>query len=70
MEQAHNRVLGFQWITPQPSDRAEVLCELAEPMEAQRADTSHSRRRQGMGRIPPLPRPKFLTALAEFALGE
>ena len=67
MEQAHNRVLGFQWITPQPSDRAEVVCELAEPMGAQRADTSHSRRREGMGRIPALPRPKFLAAFAEDA---
>jgi hypothetical protein len=26
--------------------------------------------RPGIGRIPPLPRPKFLQAIAQFALGE
>jgi cellulose synthase/poly-beta-1,6-N-acetylglucosamine synthase-like glycosyltransferase len=69
MEQAHNRVLGFQWLTPQPADRPEPLREPADSNQP-RTDAPHFNRRPGMGRIPPLPRPKFLSALAEFALGE
>ena len=70
MEQAHNRVLGFQWITPTPADRPEPLRELDDATSRPRTDASHSNRRASMGRIPPLPRPKFLSALAEFARGE
>lgn len=69
MEQAHSRVLGFQWITPQPSD---TTLPLADNMDATgpRTDAPHFKRATGMGRIPPLPRPKFISALTEFALGE
>jgi hypothetical protein len=69
MEQAHNRVLGFQWVTPQP---AELLEPLRAPIDAreERTVAPHFTRRASMGRIPALPRPKFISALAEFALGE
>lgn len=69
MEQAHQRVLGFQWLTPHPSDRPESFRAPADASQP-RTDAPHFQRRAGMGRIPPLPRPKFLSALAEFALGE
>jgi len=69
LERAHQRVLGFQLLTPQPhgADRnTEPSAVRGEP----RTDAAHVDRRTGVGQIPPLPRPKFLTALAEFALGE
>lgn len=69
MEQAHSRVLGFQWLTPQPADLSEPLRERT-GIGDERTVAPHFKRRAGMGRIPTLPRPKFLSALAEFALGE
>lgn len=69
MEQAHQRVVGFQWLTPRPLDQPEPLRKAIEANE-ERTVAPHFKRRAGMGRIPSLPRPKFLTALAEFALGE
>lgn len=69
MEQTHQRVLGFQCLTPQSDDPIEEKRELAATTEP-RTDAPHYKRRTGMGQIPPLPRPKFLSALAEFALGE
>jgi hypothetical protein len=69
MEQVHSRVLGFQWLTPQPSEAVELLSDDADAT-APRTDAPHFKRRSGMGRIPPLPRPKFISSLAEFALGE
>ncbi len=68
MEKAHGRVIGFQLITPtasaeiQENDRAPTTTPL-------RTDDSIPPRRH-VGRIPALPRPKFLTALAAFAMGE
>ncbi|MCI0334156.1 MAG: glycosyltransferase [Planctomycetes bacterium] len=68
MERVHRRVIGFQLLTPLNdgpiADESPALSELP------RTDTPHAPRRSGVGRVPPLPRPKFLAALAEFALGE
>ena len=69
MEHAHGRVLGFQWLTPPPIEPAEPRRQHDSENEP-RTDEPHYKRCAGMGRIPPLPRPKFLSALAEFALGE
>jgi cellulose synthase/poly-beta-1,6-N-acetylglucosamine synthase-like glycosyltransferase len=69
MEQAHHRVLGFQWITPLPAELAEPLRERTNVSD-ERTVAPHFTRRASMGRIPALPRPKFLSAVAEFALGE
>jgi glycosyltransferase involved in cell wall biosynthesis len=68
MEQAHHRILGFQWVTPLPAEREPLRAST----EARDGSTiaPHFKRRAGMGRIPSLPRPKFLSALADFALGE
>jgi hypothetical protein len=68
MEKAHGRVLGFQLITPldaalddEPADAATRLS---------RNDSAPAMTRRGVGQIPQLPRPKFLAALANFAMGE
>jgi glycosyltransferase involved in cell wall biosynthesis len=66
MQGAHSRVVGFQLVTPQTGDESAI--ELAP--QAPRADAPHWRSRAGVGTIPRLPRPKFLSALAAFALGE
>jgi cellulose synthase/poly-beta-1,6-N-acetylglucosamine synthase-like glycosyltransferase len=69
MEETHQRVLGFQCLTPRSDDQKEASRELAVASEP-RTDAAHYTRRSGMGQIPPLPRPKFVSALANFALGE
>ncbi len=70
MERAHGRALGFQAIAPGRAFAA--LPDVASPVEPDtaRTDAAHFPGRAGVGRIPSLPRPKFLSALAEFALGE
>lgn len=71
MERAHNRLLGFQMITPLPFDEAFAeLGATAEVAATRRNEASHTERRSGIGQIPPMPRPKFMTAIANFALGE
>jgi hypothetical protein len=74
MENAHSRVLGFHWITPLTAtdgDALEVTAdELDMEMNLPRTDAAHAKRRTSMGQIPAFPRPKFLSALANFALGE
>ncbi|HVT27567.1 MAG TPA: glycosyltransferase [Lacipirellulaceae bacterium] len=69
MEKKHSRVLGFQLITPTAAaDTAEnVIAPAFQPSEG---DATPLGERRGVGIIPPLPRPKFLSALANFALGE
>lgn len=70
MERAHRRVLGFQLITPGISNETleEVASSSTTPIP--RTDTAHLADRADVGQIPPLPRPKFVSALAAFALGE
>jgi hypothetical protein len=69
MEKAHSRVIGFQLITPTettgPStdDGAPVL-------QTSRTDSDPTSDRRSLGQIPRLPRPKFLAAMANFAMGE
>ena len=69
MESAHRRVAGFQLITPHADSKLEYDVPEIEVATA-RADASHAQNKRGVGKIPRLPRPKFLSALAEFALGE
>jgi hypothetical protein len=68
MEQAHGRMIGFQLVTPAQSSGTNRF-EDSEPPFAPRADVAHVERR-GVGQIPTLPRPKFVRAIAEFAMGE
>jgi hypothetical protein len=69
MERAHGQVIGFQLVTVSPTDAASNDTS-HESSGALRDDAQHFPHRVGVGQIPRLPRPKFLTALAEFALGE
>ncbi len=69
MEKAHSRVIGFQMITP--SETLETSTdEMAPASPTSRTDAAPISDRRSIGQIPPLPRPKFLSALATFALGE
>ncbi|MEX2317004.1 MAG: glycosyltransferase [Pirellulales bacterium] len=69
LAQAHGRLLGFQLVTPQSSD-AEAMNESIAATSAPRTDPAHAAVRKGVGQIPPLPRPNFLSAIADFALSE
>jgi Glycosyl transferase family 2 len=69
MEKAHGRVIGFQLITP--TETNEVMNDdLASAAQTMRSDAAPTSDRRSLGQIPPLPRPKFLSALANFAMGE
>jgi hypothetical protein len=69
MEKAHQRMIGFQLITP--SEIAEASTDdLASALQTTRSDSAPISDRRSVGQIPPLPRPKFLSALASFAMGE
>jgi hypothetical protein len=69
MERAHRRVLGFQLVTP-TSTNDPAADQLVKPVANAIRSESPSSRPSDIGTIPTLPRPKFLSALAEFALGE
>jgi hypothetical protein len=69
MEHAHGQLLGFQLVAPVPSDVADEAVNDA-LRDAPRTDSAHASPSSGVGRIPRLPRPKFLSAIADFALGE
>jgi glycosyltransferase involved in cell wall biosynthesis len=69
LARAHRRVLGFQLVTL-PAEAAQSSTEKITPSSPPRTDAAHAAVRKGVGQIPPLPRPKFLTAIAQFALGE
>jgi glycosyltransferase involved in cell wall biosynthesis len=59
MAAAHARLAGFQRLLVTPTESAD--------RQLTRRDRE---RRKGVGVIPPLPRPNFMGALANFALGE
>jgi hypothetical protein len=69
MERSHKRVIGFQMVTPLAgSDTVED--EFAMRPSKWRSSTTTVHDRNSIGQIPPLPRPKFLSAIANFAFGE
>ena len=70
MERAHGRLIGFQMVTPLPFDEAFAEFGAATATNTLRSDSPRNASQPGVGKIPSLPRPKFLTALANFALGE
>lgn len=69
MESVHRQVIGFH-LANVPHAHAGAAAEIPRKSELPRSDASHAQQRAGVGRIPSLPRPKFLAALADFALGE
>jgi hypothetical protein len=68
MERTHGRMLGFQLVAPAQVDDISTLDDGAASSRP-RSD-SKTRERPDLGKIPAMPRPKFLTAIAEFAFGE
>ena len=70
MEQAHRQLIGFQLLAL-PEHGEAFVDELPAPSDRSRSAryASHDAH-EGLGQIPRLPRPKFLSALAAFALGE
>ncbi len=70
MERAHGRLIGFQMVAPLPFDEAFAEYDPSMAMTTLRKDSPRNARKPGVGQIPTMPRPKFLTALANFALGE
>jgi hypothetical protein len=68
MASAHQHLLGFQLLHPVRWDDAHATTETAAPPA--QPQPVRPARSADVGRIPALPRPKFLSALAEFALGE
>lgn len=69
MEKAHGRVIGFQLISPTETTEPSTD-DLASALQTMRSDAAPAADRRSLGQIPPLPRPKFLSALANFAMGE
>jgi hypothetical protein len=69
MEKAHSRVLSFQFITPMETAEPSTG-DLASALQTTRSDAAAPADQRSVGRIPRLPRPKFLSALANFAMGE
>jgi hypothetical protein len=68
LERAHRQVIGFQLISSQ--GESEDAAEGFSISQLPHIKTTPAPDEAGVGRIPPLPRPKFLFSLAEFALGE
>jgi glycosyltransferase involved in cell wall biosynthesis len=66
MATAHERVLGF--LVLEENDVTETKSDL--PASNPMSPSRKRHRSEGVGQIPLLPRPKFLTAVADFALGE
>lgn len=68
MALAHERVMGFHLLE---SKRGEETTATAAAASTVRRDTKpRPGDRHSVGQIPPLPRPNFLSAIAEFTLGE
>ena len=70
MESAHQRLLGFQLLRPPVQSGMDTTIDAAEPAPKAPTRSEQSANRTDIGRIPSLPRPNFLSALAEFAWGE
>jgi hypothetical protein len=69
MERAHSQLLGFRLMMPHAEQTA-ADDELSATSHPARTDSAPLSNQTGVGRIPRPPRPKFLSAVAEFAFGE
>ena len=72
LARTHGRLLGFQLLSPETSgnERRETSLDDVEERSNRPAMGASPRPKAGVGQIPSLPRPKFLSAIAQFALGE
>lgn len=67
---AHGRMLGFQIMSLESAVSMPAKVSETAVAKRPRTDLPHAVANGGIGQIPPLPRPKLLTALADFAFGE
>lgn len=63
MVAAHDRLRGFQVIEAEPS-------QYEEPAATRTHKPATTDKPKGVGQIPPLPKPNFMGAVGDFALGE
>jgi hypothetical protein len=70
MELAHERVLGFHLLQSMREENFPSMPTPAMPHPAHVPTKPRTADRSGVGQIPLLPRPNFLSAVADFALGE
>jgi hypothetical protein len=70
MASVHQRMLGFHLLRPVRWDDAHATADTTAPTAPSQALHERTARSADIGRIPAMPRPKFMSALAEFALGE
>lgn len=70
MERAHKRIVGFQMVEPLPFDEAFAEWDVPATANMLRNDPPRAAKLGSIGEIPALPRPKFLRAIANFAMGE
>jgi glycosyltransferase involved in cell wall biosynthesis len=70
MAQAHQRVMGFHVLEPIAADEKGSPAPTAAPSTNRPVAKPRPSDHSGVGQIPSLPRPNFLSALAEFTLGE
>jgi hypothetical protein len=67
MALVHGRVMGFHLLEPLAQQEQQTPTA---PTTARPAPQPRPGDRTGVGQIPTLPRPNFLSAVAEFTLGE
>jgi hypothetical protein len=70
MELAHQRVLGFHLLQPIRDEEMGSAPRATTSSTAHVPATPRPTDRSGVGQIPLMPRPNFLSAVADFALGE
>ncbi len=70
MALVHGRVMGFHLLEPLAKDEKSTPTPTAAPATNRPVAKPRPNDRSGVGQIPLLPRPNFLSALAEFTLGE
>ena len=70
MARVHGRVLGFHLLHPQRAAESAPVSPLAATSKVHTPSKPRPADRSSVGQIPPLPRPNFLSAMSEFALGE
>lgn len=70
MALAHERVLGFHLLQPMREEDIAAASLASAPLAGPAGKKSQPMDRSNVGQIPLLPRPNFLSAVADFALGE
>lgn len=70
MALVHGRVMGFHLLEPLAQDEKTAPAPTATPATNRPVAKPQPNDRSGVGQIPLLPRPNFLSAIAEFTLGE